>query len=187
MPLYDYSIETLTGLSGLEEVTVISDCDNTLFDPKSGELYNDAEDFLAMCGRVALVSANPDAELREHRKQVSGAEVAVSSDRPVWNKARWFQEAISQLGLDAGSPVVILGDRAVADVWIGKQVAGFNGLDSFGIRIQRPEAVSIGSVDHATRIAYGFCRSGLELTRQAGRFRPVDNSPHTLTQFINRR
>jgi predicted HAD superfamily phosphohydrolase YqeG len=187
MPLYDLSVESLSGLPDLHDVAVLSDCDNTLFDPITGEMYADASDFLGKCGRMALVSANPDDELLEYRRELASAEVAVNSDRPVWNKATMFQTALRELNLERGSPVLVVGDRAVADVWVGRRVAMLAGLDVFGIRVQRPDVVSFGRADEAIRIGYGACRVALERAGQAQRFRPIDNSPTALVQYVDRR
>jgi predicted HAD superfamily phosphohydrolase YqeG len=181
-------VESLSGLPALHDVAVISDCDNTLFDPATGELYDDARDFLDQCGRLALVTANPDNELLEHRRVITGAEVARNQDsnRPVWNKARIFQAALEELGLEQGSPLLVVGDRAVADVWIGKRVAALAGLNVFGIRVERPDLASFGRVDDAIRFGYSACRVTMERTGQAQRFRPAENSTRVLATFAER-
>lgn len=186
MPLYDLSVESLASLPDVRNVAILSDCDGTLFRPLSNELYDDAATFIAGCGQIALVSANPDDDLLEQRKQLAGTDIAENSDRPVWNKAFLFWRALQKMELQPNDPIIVLGDRAVADVWIGKQVAMMGGYACVGVRIQREENLVYGRIDSATRLGYGIARTVAEKTGQAHRFRPADNSADVLIDYMRR-
>lgn len=183
MPLYDLSVESLSGLPDVRSAAILSDCDGTLFRPLTNELYDDAADFIAGCGQIALVSANPDDDLLEQRKQLVGTNIAENSDRPVWNKARLFRQALQKMNLQPGDPVIVLGDRAVADVWIGKKITTMGGYACVGVRIKREEDLVYGRIDGVTRLGYGLARTVAEKTGQAHRFRPAENSADVLVGY----
>jgi len=124
-----------------ERFALFADGDNTLFLPRSNQLYPDADNFLANTNSevTMLVSANPDKDLAIARADVIGTHYEIPK-RQKWVKADLYSRAIGKAAEIAEFDFAIfMGDRFLMDVVIGKLAAKRAGISSYGVLVRRPE------------------------------------------------
>lgn len=124
-PQIDQVVTALDSVQLAPNTAVLTDACNTLFRSNSPELYEDSQCFLASenLGYLALVSAHPDITLARQRAETVVAQDVVIPVRARWMKRGLYREALSSL---AGRPIeniVILGDRFLQDVIVGRRQA----------------------------------------------------------------
>ncbi len=171
MNIYDLKLNSLEQLPPVDNLPIISDCDGTIFEHGTTNLYPDVQMALGFVGCLALVSANPDKNLMAERKQILNADYAVNSDKPIWYKGKLFNEIAKDI-TNNSSKVVILGDRPVADVGIAKLIFSHYGIEAFGIRIDRPNQPLPSKLDYLLKPTFKICSKVAKSTRQDTKFRP---------------
>ncbi|MDQ3159124.1 MAG: hypothetical protein M3P98_03265 [bacterium] len=127
-----------------ERVALFTDGDNTLFKPGTAELYADVRPFLdnSTVETIMLVSANPDEDLARERAELIGANYEIPKRRQ-WVKAGLFSRAIGRATQIAGfDRAVVLGDRFLMDVTVGKMALLDADIKSLGVLVRRPETLS---------------------------------------------
>lgn len=111
---------------------LLTDGDHTLFHWGTTELYPDAAELLDSLSPevIALVTADDNAELAQARADIINAEICVfPADRKHWIKWGLHKEAVAQIQEKKNiDRVVVLGDRWLMDVTLGKLAAIRAGL-----------------------------------------------------------
>lgn len=181
MSVYDVKIESLEDLPPLKGVFVLSDCDETLFEHGTTNLYPDVEQSLREVGQLALVSANPDVHLMRQRQEILRADIGVAAHRPVWYKGRLFSEVAQQLGGQTDS-IVIMGDRSIADVGIAKFIFERHGYNTLGVRVARQDKSISLKADYVLRSGFAVCSTLVKLARQDEHFRPRDSEGQKIAE-----
>jgi len=181
MSIYDVKIENLEQLPSLEGAVVVSDCDQTLFEHGSLNMYPDVEEALSNVGRLMLVSANPDRALMHQRRSILNADSGVAANKPVWDKRNLFERVAEQLnGLTDN--IVILGDRAVADVWMAKLIFAKHNFNTLGVRVARHNTPVAVKADYALRAGFLICSALIKFVGKDKHFRPSDKDGHSIAE-----
>ena len=158
------------------QFALTTDADHTLFVPWTTRLYPDVDEFFDRVNPdiTALVSANPDKQLAEARANIIDAQIYVIPHRKKWIKTSLFGEAVEKArsSADIGS-VVVLGDRWLMDVFLGKVVARAAGLNVSARLIRRsneqpPTLVDELILNRVERVGY----AGATALKLDGFFRP---------------
>ncbi len=169
--IYDLKINSLEHLPTINNLPIISDCDGTLFEHGTTKIYSDVKQALGNASCLALVSAHPDKNLLLERKQLVGADFAISSNKPTWYKGKLFTEVASILG-KSYDKAVILGDRPVADVGVAKHIFAQHNIDTLGVRVDRPNQPIPSRIDYLLKPTFSVCKTIIKLSNQDTRFRP---------------
>lgn len=181
MSIYDVKIESLKDLPPLAGAVVVSDCDETLFEHGTTTLFPDVEEALVGIGHLALVSANPDANLMSKRQDLLNASTGLAAHKPIWYKGRLFQEVAQELS-EVTDSVVIMGDRSIADVGIAKHIFERRGFDTLGVRVARPNIPVSVRADYILRSGFSICSAFIKLAKQDDRFRPRDEDGQRIAE-----
>lgn len=187
MTVYDIKIQSLEDLPSLDGSVVVSDCDETLFEHGTTNLYPDVKEALANVGYLALVSANPDKALMRQRQDKLDADLGISADKPVWYKGKLFRDVAKYLGGLTDS-LVVMGDRSLADVGVPKVIFNNHGISTLGVRVARPDLpVSVKS-DYILRTGFSVGSYLVKLVRQETIFRPHNEDGHKIAKsFLTRK
>lgn len=185
MTVYDFKVDNLEQLPKFSGMSVVSDCDGTLFEHGTTNLYPDVAQVLATVGCLALVSAHPDDDLLEQRKQILDAEISVNSNKPVWYKGKLFNQVAKSIGR-LSNKAIILGDRPIADVGVAKFIFAKHNIQTLGVRVERPNQPHPSKADYLLRPILDFGSRLIKATGQDNHFRPHEDEGFEIAQrFIN--
>lgn len=185
MTVYDFKVNNLEQLPKFNGMSVVSDCDGTLFEHGTTNLYPEVAEVLATVGCLALVSAHPDDDLLEQRKQILDAEISVNSNKPIWYKGKLFKQVAKSIG-ELSNKAIILGDRPIADVGVAKFIFAKHNIQTLGVRVDRPNQPHPSRADYILSPLLNLSSKLIKATGHDNHFRPrKEVGLEIMDRFIN--
>lgn len=100
---------------------IIFDLDNTIMAPRAGELTKDVEEWLSRVKedfKIAVVTNNRKENYIENAAKVVGCIVHGKAEKP---KRKVIRKTLQALELSP-KEIVVVGDRPLTDIWVGKRL-----------------------------------------------------------------